>query len=82
MQKPLNHVCTCSDYDDADEQIWTDRLKQFHAIMNHWWDKHKLNEQCKMIVADFKQNMVIGRSQIEVSEAYRQSREPWSVLGF
>ena len=93
LQNLLNYVHISDEFDDAAEQLWTERLRNFHVIMNHRWDKKQVNEQYKrdienppentiVIVADFKQNMVIGRSQIEVSEAYRQSREPRSVLGF
>ena len=93
LQNMLNYVYNCNEFDDADEEKWKQRLTEFHAVMNHRWDKKKTNEAHKkdiatppdrtiVIVADFKQNMVIGRSQIEVAESYRQSREPRSVLGF
>ena len=93
LQQLMNYIYISENYDSTDESIWTDRLTDFYTIMNHRYDKKMANEQCKkdcehppdrtiVFVADFKQNMIIGRSQVEVSEAYRQSREPRSVLGF
>ena len=93
LQQLLNYVHISNEFDPLDEKTWTERIQNFYAIMDHRMEKHLVNEQYKsdienipdgtvVIVADFKQNMVIGRSQVEPSEAYHNSREPRSVLGF
>lgn len=93
LQNLLNYVHISDEFDVMDEHLWTERITYFHGVTNHRYDKNHVNNQYQsditkvpdntvVIVMDFKQNMVIGRSQIEASEAYHQSREPRSVLGY
>ena len=92
LQKLMNYVYTSAEFEKGVLEKWTVWLHDFHAKMNHRWDKHKTNEKHKqelenvlgstiVFVADFKQKMIIGRSQIEVSEEYRECQCPRSVLG-
>ena len=92
LQSLMNWIYACDRFDEMDVNNYMTLLKEYYTIMEHRWDKHRVNALNKdminnpppntlVLVSDFKQNIVIGRSQIEVSNAFRQCRQPRTVVG-